>query len=75
MFIKINGNRISGIPSMTFSRSAVGRQSVCTTMSCSSLYANGVVHRNSKSKWEMFPKSKHGSTPGERKEQNKRQKS
>ncbi|KAJ8919872.1 hypothetical protein NQ315_006401 [Exocentrus adspersus] len=41
-------------------RSAVGRQSVCTTMSCSSLYANGVGHRNSKSKWEMFPaKGKH----------------
>nr|CAI5827810.1 unnamed protein product [Callosobruchus analis] len=39
-------------------RSAVGRQSVCTTMSCSSLYANGVVHRNSKSKWDMYQKGK-----------------
>ncbi|XP_018572135.1 vasoactive intestinal polypeptide receptor 2-like isoform X2 [Anoplophora glabripennis] len=49
-------------------RSAVGRQSVCTTMSCSSLYANGVVHRNSKSKWEMFPKSKHSNAPDKGKE-------
>ncbi|CAH0546874.1 unnamed protein product [Brassicogethes aeneus] len=32
-------------------RSAVGRTSVCTTMSCSSLYTNGLIHhRNSKTK-------------------------
>ncbi|XP_057662070.1 vasoactive intestinal polypeptide receptor 2-like isoform X1 [Diorhabda carinulata] len=34
-----------------FLRSAVGRQSVCTTLSYSSMYFNGVGHRNSKSKY------------------------
>ncbi|CAG9841144.1 unnamed protein product [Diabrotica balteata] len=34
-----------------FLRSAVGRRSVCTTLSYSSIYVNGVGHRNSKSKF------------------------
>ncbi|KAH1010629.1 vasoactive intestinal polypeptide receptor 2 [Dendroctonus ponderosae] len=38
--------------------SAVGRQSVCTTMSCSSLYNNGVCHRNSKTKFDQLSKIK-----------------
>ncbi|XP_023013795.2 vasoactive intestinal polypeptide receptor 2 isoform X2 [Leptinotarsa decemlineata] len=38
-------------------RLAVGRQSVCTTMSCSSIYANGVVHRGSKSRSEKRKQS------------------
>ncbi|XP_060520038.1 parathyroid hormone/parathyroid hormone-related peptide receptor-like [Cylas formicarius] len=36
-----------------FLSSAVGRQSVCTTMSCSSLYNNGVSRRNSKTKFDV----------------------
>lgn len=39
--------------------SAVGRQSVCTTMSCSSLYNNVVSsHRNSRTKFEQLTKPK-----------------
>ncbi|XP_019867693.1 vasoactive intestinal polypeptide receptor 1-like [Aethina tumida] len=39
-------------------RSAMGRTSVCTTMSCSSLYTNGVIHhRNSRSRLGDFPKN------------------
>lgn len=38
--------------------SAVGRQSVCTTMSCSSLYNNGVSRRNSKTKCDQLSKFK-----------------
>ncbi|KAJ3660990.1 hypothetical protein Zmor_005415 [Zophobas morio] len=41
-----------------FSRSVVGRSSVCTTMSCSSLYTNGVLHRNSKCRLDSIPKLK-----------------
>ncbi|XP_022918523.2 vasoactive intestinal polypeptide receptor 2-like isoform X1 [Onthophagus taurus] len=41
-------------------RSGRGRPSVCTTMSCSSLYNNGIGHhRNSKTKWESSLKGKH----------------
>lgn len=36
----------------------MGRTSVCTTMSCSSLYTNGVIHhRNSRSRLGDFPKN------------------
>ncbi|XP_076264130.1 secretin receptor-like isoform X2 [Rhynchophorus ferrugineus] len=36
--------------------SAVGRQSVCTTLSCSSLYNNGISRRNSKTKSDQLSK-------------------
>lgn len=41
-----------------FLSSAAGRQSVCTTMSCSSLYNNGVSQRNSKTKFDQLSKVK-----------------
>jgi parathyroid hormone receptor 1 len=41
-----------------FLRSVVGRSSVCTTMSCSSLYTNGVLHRNSKCRLDSLPKTR-----------------
>ncbi|KAL1516859.1 hypothetical protein ABEB36_000699 [Hypothenemus hampei] len=42
-----------------FLSSAVGRQSICTTMSCSSLYNTGVGHRrNSKTKFDQLSKIK-----------------
>ncbi|XP_066148548.1 vasoactive intestinal polypeptide receptor 2-like isoform X1 [Euwallacea fornicatus] len=51
----------------TYLSSAVGRQSVCTTMSCSSLYNNGLnPHRNSRTKFDQLSKIKlsnlHGGT-------------
>lgn len=48
-----------------FHRATVGRQSVCTTMSCSSVFANGTGHRTSKTKWDMFQRGRNLTITGE----------